>query len=462
MIVSVLHRCLAVLVGLVLLLLVGRALPGTSGLAAADKKLAPGAPPAPARAPAGKSTAEPRVYTFTPDEYWELLDEIDQLRKQIKELRATLERSRTTLPSKCSLKGKVEGNLVILQAQFEFFTEQPRSLINLGCTQALATGVSLDGTVPPVLGGGSGEPGGRSSGFSVVVEKPGKHDLTLDLALALTTSAGLHRIVLDLPRSAITRVDLDLPAGAREVRLGGKPLIDPLQKFEKNHLSGTLGPVSALDLTWKPNRPVPGGGASVRSVEGLVQVRLDMREVITEARFTLGVTGTPVKEWTLVVPLKAELRVVSGGGDSDPVARTDRFDQRDVSVRTLHLKELSADPLTVHVQVRTPRPRPGSRIPIGPFEVLRATTQSGNLLVSNSVPNLHLAFQPHRDLRQRAITEKERKDNPSLLAATMAQPRLAPGPSRKPRAKNRWPAPAAGFPGSTSKPKPCAVRCAHA
>jgi hypothetical protein len=358
----------------------------------------------------------------------------EEMRAELARLRALLERPETIPPSKCLLKGKVEGNLVQIQAQFEFVTDRPRVVVSLACGQAHALGVALDGRTPQLLGGGR-LPGGEPEGFSVQVEKPGEHQLTLDLALPLEARPGGPGLTLDLPRAASTRLEIDLPGGTRDVRLGGKGLAETLVSLRGTRLAGSLGAADRLELSWKGAHP--GSGAPVLLADGLVSVRFDSRGLSSEARLVLRALGGPVGQWRLLVPSRADVKPVAA--DEARVSRIDTLDQKGASVRTIRLKEASTDPLTLTVRLTTPVPRPGTRAGVGPFTVLGASRQSGSVLVSNAAPELHLEFHPAAGLSQRAASDEEQRRDPALVAA------FHYGPPAGSSASDR---PAPGAPGS--------------
>jgi hypothetical protein len=255
----------------------------------------------------------------------------------------------------------------------------------------------------------------------VWVEKPGDHTLTLDLILAVSTrpAAGqptsTQGFVLDLPRAAMTRLELDLPGGVRDVRIGGKPLAETLVKHRNNQLAGPLGAAERLDLSWKPAQ-APSASA-VLAADGAIEVHIDDRQVKSEARLTLSVLGGQTRQWSLLVPPGAEVKPASGDeGRIDRIAATE---QKQASLRVIHLKEATANPLTVLITSTRPAPKPGTGkpVPIGPFTVLGAVRQAGNVLVSNTVADWHLEFTPHGDLTRRGASDEELRRDAALVAA---------------------------------------------
>jgi hypothetical protein len=378
----------------------------------------------------------PNAVLLSPEKYQELLDEIARLRKQ-------LERPRPRTPSKCLLKGKVDAGLVVLQAQFELVTERPGEIVRLGGAPALATAVSLDGRTPRLLDAGRGRTNGTAKGrpddepegFSVAVEKPGEHQLTLDLVLALSGRPAGQGFTLDLPRAAITRLELDLPGGARDVRLAGKPLGESLLAQKGNQVQGSLGAADRLDLSWKSTQP--SSASAVLAAEGDVEVLLESRQVTCRAKLTLRLQGGQTAQWRLLLPRNADVKPAPG--EEGRVARIDPDDPKDakkpVAVRTIHLKESSSDPLTVLVTTSQSAPKPGSgkAVAVGPFTVLGAVRQAGSVLVSNAVADWHLELTPHGDLTRRAATDDEQRRLPNLAAAF----RYGPG-GGEPRGAPAW------------------------
>src|SRR5439155_444475 len=128
-----------------------------SGAARADKdkdeekKKEQPAAPLPALPPdailvIGKSTAEalemiPGAFVLAPDKFRALQEELARLRQ-------LADRSAAQTPTQLLLKGKVDGNLVLLTAQYEFKTDKAGAVVLLGGSPAQATGVSLDGKTP--------------------------------------------------------------------------------------------------------------------------------------------------------------------------------------------------------------------------------------------------------------------------------------------------------------------------
>jgi hypothetical protein len=361
--------------------------------------------------------ALPRFVVLTPEQYQKMMTDLAALK-------ARLEASRPPAPSKCLLKGKVEGDHVILQAQFEFVTERPGITVSLACGQAQASAVSLDGRTPLFRP--------EADGFAVTVEKAGEHQLTLDLMLLVNRREGGGGFELDLPRAAITALELELPADAREPRVGGKPLAETLLTLKEGRLSGPLGPLDKLSVTWKG--ATPPKGTAIRTAEGRILVRVDERQMAltTEAELTLKVMGGPVGMWRIVAPPGAEVRAAPA--DEGRVLPVSKEDLQGATLHTIQLKEASAEPLQVTVRATTPLPRTGL-VPVGPVAVLGATRQGGSVLLSHAASGLRLELHPRGDVVRREVTAEERRRDPAAEAAFAYA--LTPLPE-KPLANAGW------------------------
>ncbi len=314
----------------------------------------------------------PDAVVLSPKKYQELLDEIVRLK-------GLLQTDKPAAPSKCHLKGKVEGKAVLLEAQFEGVTDRPNAVVALACPQAGAASAQLDGRMPLIRRA-------EADGFFVQIDKPGRYQLTLDLFVPLTARGGNGRgFELSLPRTAITNLDLELPANVKDVRVGGRPLNDPQLvglTLKNQHLGGSLGlgAVDKLDLIWKEVRPP--SGVPLLTAEGNIQVRLDAAGQTTEAELLLKIEGGQTTVWRLLVPLGSEVKAATAD-EARVQPNIETTNQKYASLRTLHLKEASADPLRVQVKLHAPLPRGGALSPVGPFFVVGAARQTGTLLVRN-------------------------------------------------------------------------------
>lgn len=343
----------------------------------------------------------PKAVVLTPEKYNELLAEL-------KRLRASAPAEKPAAPGRCELSGKAEGGVLALKAVFDFRVERVPAEVRLGCPQARADEVSLEDGHKPLL---RSDP---SDGYTVVVDKPGEHRLTLELKVALAPRGAGRGVELDLPRAAVTKLDLELPPGSRNLQLGGKALNDPMLEFKDNVLKGLL-PASAdrLDLAWAGPAAGPG---TLLAVGNRIQVRVD-GQTVTVAELHLQRQGGESDAWKVLVPPGAEVKLAAG--EEDRLAGVDADDKTYgpfASLRTVRLKG-PATSVKVLVTAHGPRPNPGKPVPVGPFAAVGATLQKGTLLVSSAAPGVRLDLQRRGDLARRPPTAEESQNDPGLVAA---------------------------------------------
>jgi hypothetical protein len=395
----------------------------------------------------------PEGILLDPRQYQEFL----RLREQVHKLEARARALNISPPSECRLTGDIVGEQAVLQARFAFATSREGEVVALGCGGAIPTDVSLTTTAPRAAGE---EPQSiqttprlheGSAGWLVQVGAPGDHQLTLDLVYPLNQGPAeapdRRSLLLSLPGAPITSLRLTLPKGAREVHLGKAPLAETVLTQKGNTLAGPLRRTDKLELTWEV---ADDSGNLGRTAEGVVVVRLTGSAVVSEVALTLRARHATAS-WDLLLPARADVR--ASPDDAKRVRAIRKVKGKgpvpagmEAWEVTLQAKE--STPLTVQVRVPRPRPKPGVAIPIGPFEVVGAVRQTGEILVVNRTPHLYLEFRPRRDpwawgpggggrsggLTQLAVSDRHRR-----LAAGALTPGAPPVPEGSPAAKGESP-----------------------
>jgi hypothetical protein len=340
-------------------------------------------------------------------------EQYNALQERLARLEAAAKPAKPEAPGRCKLTGQVKQHTVHLKAQFDVTTTVPNTLVALGCgAPAAPSDILLDGHLPMVRS--------TDDGIVVPVDKPGDHQLTLELDLRLEDRGGERGFDLDLPRAAITTLELELsdPAikevhctlpdrGARVVRTLMTHVGDGKNRLD----TGPLGPLARLEISWRLPAPAPPSGEPLLTADGRITVRVSENTVTTDADFTLRPLRGQVAEWRFLLPAAAELL-----NPRLPDGRIQSFapDAKNPALNVLHLNAPSADPL--EVAFRIVQPRAGSAVPVGPFSVLGAFRHTGTLLVT-APADLRVTAQARGDapvaLTPRDITDKD----PQAVAA---------------------------------------------
>lgn len=364
----------------------------------------------------------PHAFVVAPEEYQKLPDEIVRLRGQAKP-------EKPVSPTSCKLTGRVEGDLARLRAEFGFSTDRRNALVALGCGQGHPTAVTLDERLPVLTHG--------DDGYVLQVEEPGVHKAVLDFDLPLAVKGGgtLRGLDLDLPRAAVTTLELDLPPSVKEARVGGTSLpARPTEDKRHSRLdTGGLGALDRLEVTWK----APASKTSavtlppLRTVEGRISVQVHETFVETVAELTLSVLRGQTDRWQLqlpTVPAQGSLEIQTPGAEE----RVQAIEQPagKGTLRTIRLREPSAEPLRVVVQLQ--QPRGSGSLPVGPFHVQGAFRQRGTVLIAVP-PDVRPRFQPRAEVSPRDLTaDDSRRDFRPTAAFIYSLPALEKPPASPP------------------------------
>jgi hypothetical protein len=387
----------------------------------------------PAASDDGKSTTpaakEPGAVFLTQEKYKELLDQIAALKRQ-----AGLQKE---TPSSCKLSGRVDGDLVRLTAEFEFRTAEPRALVSLGCQKAQLSAAALDDGRLPIL------PPPGEDGFVVQVDTPGQHRLQLEMELPITAKGTDRSFDLNLPRAAINVLEqFDVSGSVSELRITS---VEDKRQFQQVVPTKTLnskneqrralalGAVSRLEVAWKV-AAAPLSGAAIREARGQVEVRVDEHSVTTEVDLTLKLRTGQTDQWRILAPMQQGPTPTTiefkGPADERPPTVTPPTDPKNP---VWQIKgEPTSKPIQLSIRIR--QPRSNKLIPVGPFAVLDAERQSGNILIT-APANVRLRYHPRGDISQCEIPEDRRQDTNVVasfnyyslpMPARPGQPALAP------------------------------------
>jgi hypothetical protein len=348
--------------------------------------------------------SRPGTVTLTQKEYQDLIDRLARLEGS----------TRPEPPSSCKLSARVVGDVVRLHAEYGFRTGPRRTRVALGCPQGYPTEARIDGHFPVLRWG--------TEGFTAQVDDPGDHHLALDMDLPLLVrDKGAERgFDLDLPAAATTTLEMqDLPVGVRRatvraaLREASAKAAAPKEFKVESSAGGPgrfatpgLGPAERVEVTWEGQAPTVG--PPLLGVTSRIVIHVDERNVTTHAELVVSVRRGLLKELRLLVPPEAVLHVADEAAIEAANAKAQS--------RTVRFKP-TADPQNLTIDMS--QPRGTGTIPIGPFLVLGAFPQSGDILI---IPpgDVSLDYRARGEsqylLTQREPTDEEKRQAANLLA----------------------------------------------
>jgi hypothetical protein len=374
---------------------------------------------------------DPEMFVLKKKDYEVLMERIAQLER-------LLQSGKPQAPSVCKISGQIDGDHVYLRIRYEFATTRARTPVALGAQGAWPVGCTMDNGELPLLTAPAAAGGlATEDGLVVRVEKPGNHVLTLDVEMLPENKGDERSISLGLPRAAITKLEqFQVPVGVTTVRVNSDPLraltqpgptgpasssssrrwvqTVPLDGEHRGLSAVALGAAERLELTWK--------GAAAATAEALLtaegrrwDVHVDETSVLTEVTLILQARRGRAKRWQLQLPSQAQVEV------KEPLETDERIQKIDLtekqggngseagrSTLTIELKETSAEPLRVVLQVR--QTWTDGRVAIGPYFVDGAFRQWGIIRVTEP-PDLRLRYHPQGDVKRREISSEQQGEN---------------------------------------------------
>jgi hypothetical protein len=307
----------------------------------------------------------PKMILLTPEQYQELMERLKTLERQVK--------PENKVPSICKLSGRLEGDFLVFRAEYVFSTEAPKTTVLLGLQGGhLVDEGTLDGRTPILEYT-------KEDGFVVQVEKAApRHELNLNFRVPIRKSplsATERGIVLGLPGASTTIVNLDLPNQVRELRWN--------ETLEKRKMTGgwVISPDKSnktLSFAWK--EPLsPSGNAPLAKANGEIKVDIDEKDIYITAELTLDDSRLQTKDWRLLLPPQASVEVTHvPGGLTYEWTKPDKK----TPYHILRTSDATAESWKVTVTMHVPRPNPGARVAIGPFQVLDAFEHVGTIAVT--------------------------------------------------------------------------------
>ncbi|HEX3314821.1 MAG TPA: hypothetical protein VHR72_08025, partial [Gemmataceae bacterium] len=333
----------------------------------------------------------------------DLTDKLAEALKRNERLQRQLERF---APSVCKLVGRVDGDALVVQAEFKFQTQAANVPIFLGLKYGFLTDEgSLDDGLPHL--------DSNDDGFSVRVDKEGEHQLTLNLRVPVTgkrssTSGNERGIELGLPGAAVTTLALTLPANVKEFKAGVSPValaaIPLVKNFSWSDLPAvakspgqwelTIGAQKSLSLGWKESVSATAS-AQPPSAKANVKVKLEEGRLEFTGDIVLEDPRVQLREWTLQLPTGVKL-VPSPGTMASIDARGNQ-----------HFVKLTepVEKLTLGLQGQMPRTQPQQTLPIGPFLVQGAGVESTILVqeVVGVTSGQRLLYHPFGECYRRDV-----------------------------------------------------------
>lgn len=213
--------------------------------------------------------------------------------------------------AKAEYTGRVEGDSVILEAKLSVESYK-KGWVLLPLVEKAAPGIGEASTGRAVLRS-------RVDGADLLLPEKGLYEITLKIYAPVLRSQGKSRVVLNLPRAAISRLTMTVPGEGLDFVLNPAAAYTVEAGAGSTRFSCFFGSGAAQEVAWSAKEALTqmtpliladlrmasqiGAGSLVTTAEVACRVLrapvADLRITLPEAQEIIGVTGAGIKEWKI-------------------------------------------------------------------------------------------------------------------------------------------------------------------
>ncbi len=265
--------------------------------------------------------------------------------------------------------------------------------------------IGLDGLVLRRVSEGDRDLAARataSGAWEVQVDRPGRHEITVELLAPVQSDVSGERLSLAIPQAGATRIDLTVAGPVEEAEVVPGLALSPEAFAEsgETRLRASIPARSRLELRWRTRSAAEGTSPAMLSARGEIAADVDRGTLRLQSTWSIACDRGSTSELTLRVPDPQdellELQV-----DDQPIAIEGRFDLKSRLVSVPLASPFRAGE-SRRVRLLTRRSLPSTattRVEVEGFPIVGATSQSGVLGVTQAA-DLWVSGVAGRGLRQ--------------------------------------------------------------
>jgi hypothetical protein len=218
----------------------------------------------------------------------------------------------------------------------------------------------------------------EGSRHTLITKEMGRHHITLDFSLKAQTKQGPWEAVFPIPKTSITKLEVDIPLKDIEVEITQAQEMEVTVRGNITHVSALISPTETIHLRWrkKPPEVVKGPPKIYSEMTHLLSIEDDAMRI--ETGISLSILQNSISALMLRVPEDYSILEVQGRGIAD---------WREVTISdTPHLEIVFDYPkegqLTINITSEKLLPNPSMAVEFEGFAVMESIREKGFLGVA--------------------------------------------------------------------------------
>ncbi|WP_294391489.1 hypothetical protein [Prosthecobacter sp.] len=207
--------------------------------------------------------------------------------------------------AKAEYTGRVEGDSVILDAKITAESFK-KGWVLLPLTEKAAPGIGEAETGKAVLRS-------RADGSDLMLPEKGMYEITLKIYAPIIRSAGKSRVTLNLPRAAVSRLNITVPGEGLEFELSPAAAFTAQAEAGQTQFACFFGAGSQQNIAWGAAQAVTQMSPLVLA-QSKLSTQIGTGSVATTADLALRILRAPISELKIALPADQEILGVTGAG----------------------------------------------------------------------------------------------------------------------------------------------------
>lgn len=278
--------------------------------------------------------------------------------------------------AKAEYTGRVEGDSVVLDAKITAESFK-KGWVLLPLTEKAAPGIGEATTGKAVLRS-------RADGSDLLLPEKGVYDITLKIYAPIIRSGGKSRVTLNLPRAAVSRLNITVPGEGLEFELTPAAAFTAQPAAGQTQFACFFGAGSQQNIAWGAAQVVTQMAPLVLAQHKL-STQVGTGSVATTADIALRILRAPISELKIALPADQEILGVTGAGIKEWKIEEPRVAGELSKVRrTLVIipEKPLRDDYTLKLQLEGPVAKLPAEVNVPDLEVIGAAQAHGEVVVN--------------------------------------------------------------------------------